>query len=596
MAPDPPDSRLPNPPSHHEPTAHRPRRRRRRGRADARRETGKPPTDTRTDPSARESPPVLPAVSRLAEPGGGTDPLAPAEIAEMKEHLAFIRDYKDVLRLKLNAAEDLLVNGQREPSDRGVCRHLLGKVDRTVVESAVGREPLRSNTAARARMLAGAIRLTADLGVLLAYLETLAHVRSHAEAAAAFAAVVQRIDFENVSATRLGRLLQVLIETFGGHERVQVLFSLLAMPAFRGAFDVATPSIPPAVAEVFMPLRAVHRRILEQTPARDRQNSPAPGAGEDPAALATGVEQVLSAPDPVLRAYAEPLRIGILELALERDIPATLGDRAAGVLLSSLPRAGRTYARLAIARAAQLLARHADDRARAVLDELRRAQPGLRVAERWRQALDAPRVGRIAVRGEPERGRLAPAFWLDRQRFVWLRCAGAHAADQLIAEAALHRSLSLPAIAPVVEHGVASGIPYLAVAGPGEPLTIAAMQRLGAGERLALAAAVARCLRMLALAGVLLPDAELERFLHIPQQRPGPGASIVLADLEGAVLAEPATAAAAHAATAVALLPRVLGAARLRPAVDEILHRSAVALEELIESLDRAILGSDESP
>ena len=38
----------------------------------------------------------------------------------MKPHLAFIRDYKDALRLRLNAAEDLPVNGRREPTDRGV--------------------------------------------------------------------------------------------------------------------------------------------------------------------------------------------------------------------------------------------------------------------------------------------------------------------------------------------------------------------------------------------------------------------------------------------------------------------------------------------
>jgi len=119
-------------------------------------------------------------VSRLAATASGSERLDAAEVAEMKEHLAFLRRYKDLLRLKLNAAEDLLVNGQRDPSERGVCHHLLAKVDRGVIEAAVQREPLRSDAGARARMLAGAIRLTADVGVLLAYLETLAQVRSHA--------------------------------------------------------------------------------------------------------------------------------------------------------------------------------------------------------------------------------------------------------------------------------------------------------------------------------------------------------------------------------------------------------------------------------
>src|SRR5262249_53566399 len=153
-------------------------------------------------------------------------------------------------------------------------------------------------------------RLTADVGVLLAYLETLALVRSHGEAAEAFAEVVRRIDFESLSATRLARLLQVLTETFRGQERVQVLFSLLAAPAFRRAFDGAAPALPAEVAAVFAPLRAVHRRLLgdageEMATADDRETG---------ALLAAGMEQVLSAPDPVLRAYAEPLRVRMLEL------------------------------------------------------------------------------------------------------------------------------------------------------------------------------------------------------------------------------------------------------------------------------------------
>jgi len=62
-------------------------------------------------------------VSGLAEPSPASDVLTSAETAEMKQHLSFLRRYKEAFRLKLNAAEDLLVNGQREPRERGVCRH-----------------------------------------------------------------------------------------------------------------------------------------------------------------------------------------------------------------------------------------------------------------------------------------------------------------------------------------------------------------------------------------------------------------------------------------------------------------------------------------
>ena len=66
-----------------------PRRSRRRRRRGGQRAT--PP-----------APPLVPTVSGLAEPGPASDVLAPPEIAEMKEHLSFLRRYKEALRLKLN--------------------------------------------------------------------------------------------------------------------------------------------------------------------------------------------------------------------------------------------------------------------------------------------------------------------------------------------------------------------------------------------------------------------------------------------------------------------------------------------------------------
>jgi len=495
----------------------------------------------------------------------------------MKEHLAFLRRYKEILRLKLNAAEDLLVNGQREPSERGVCRHLIGKVDRAVIDAAIGREPLRSDAAARVRMLAGAIRLTADLGVLLAYLEALTHVRSRAEAAQAFTEVVDRIDFASLSGTRLARLLQVLIDTFTDHERVQVLFSLLASPAFRRAFDASANEFPVAVADAFAPLRAVHRTFLER-------GEPGP-----PTVLARGVEQILCAPDPVLRGYAEPLRAGMLELALRPDIPRAVGDRAAGVLLSSLPRASQTYARLAIRRAAQLLERHADDRARVVLEELRQAQPGAHAANRWLAAFASRRLGRVAlVGGLPERGRLAAGFWLDGQQSVWIRTATAPDAARIAEEARLQATVAVPGVATVVEHGIASGIPYVAVSAPGTPFAIA--NDLDLPLALAIAATAARTLRGLALAGIAVADAAPERFLYAAP------AGIVIADFDRAGVGPPGVAEAAAAEHAVTLARRLVPAgaeAKLPPEIGAAL-RSALdkpaGLVPLISVLERAAL------
>jgi hypothetical protein len=491
----------------------------------------------------------------------------------MKDHLAFLREYKDALRLRLNAAEDLLVNGRREPTDRGVCRHLLTKVDRSVIEAAAGREPLKSNVLARSRMLAGAIRLTADVSVLLAYLETLASQQSHAEAAQAFAEVVRRIDFESLSATRLARLLQVLTETFQGQERVQVLFSLLDGDAFRRAFDAAESVLPADVAAVFAPLRAVHRRLRGEADGGARDE----GASDR---LAVGLEQVMAAPDPVLRGYAEPLRVRMLELALDPGMPPALADRAAGMLLASLAKTGRTFTRLATRRASQLLARHVDDRARAALEEVRRAAPDFHVAIRWLAALDARRMGRVALTGPTaERGRLAAGFWLDGQRSVWLRTAPLGDAARVAMEAALQADLALPNVAPVVEHGVASGIPYVAVLAAGQPWLLNDAHRRDDAVALTLATHVARVLHALALAGVALADAAPERFCMTNDRAP----TLVLADLDGARTATRDEATVVNAISAAAL------ACRLVPSV-ALPANAASDIVALVRALDAAAL------
>jgi hypothetical protein len=333
------------------------------------------------------------------------------------------------------------------------------------------------------------------------------------------------------------------------------------------------------VADAFAPLRAVHGRLVQD-----------PDRSTPPALLATGMEQVLAAPDPVLRGYAEELRVGMIELALRPEVAPALADRAAGVLLPTLARNGRTYARLAQRRAAQLLQRHADDRARVVLEELRRAQPGLRAAERWLAALDGRRLGRVALEGGlPERGRLAPALWLDGQRAVWVRTAAASEAERLAVEAALQADLALPGVAPVVERGVASGIPYVAVAGPGRPLRLDAT-RLEAGAAFALAAAAARALHALSLAGAALPDAEPERFLLAAPT------TIVLADLDGVRRADATSAARAHASLAANLARRIVpteASERLPTDARKAYGRAVEAADDVVAlttALDRAAL------
>jgi hypothetical protein len=240
-------------------------------------------------------------------------------------------------------------------------------------------------------------------------------------------------------------------------------------------------------------------------------------------------------------------------------------------------------------RAAQLLQRHVDDRARAVLEELRRAQPEFATPQRWLAALDARRIGRVALVGDTTpRGRFSPGFWLDGQRAVWVRTAVAPDAERIATEARLQSALGIPGVAPVVEHGVASGIPYVAVPGGGQPFTVPA-RALDAPRALSLAAEAARVLHALALAGVTIPDAEPERFLHGPSAAATAGEGLVLADLDGAQRAEPAAAAEAHRALVAALVRRLVpaGTVELGPEAGRPDHSS---LAELVAALDRASL------
>ena len=139
-----------------------------------------------------------------------------------------------------------------------------------------------------------------------------------------------------------------------------------------------------------------------------------------------------------------------------------------------------------------------------------------------------------------------------------------------------------------MEDGVAGGSAYVAVVGDGEPLVVDADLR--PATALAIAAATTRILRALALAGVALPDAAPERFLHTR----GPAAGVVLADLDGATTSD--DAAAANAIAARALAGRVVTNAAVaelpehtREALAAALTGSAT-LDALARALDEAAL------
>ena len=502
-------------------------------------------------------------------------PLTEEEIAEARHHLRFLFKHREVLRLRVNASEDLLLNGAKLPTHRGQVMHLLGKVDLPAVTSAQTRLP---DVKARVALLAGVVRFSSDVGILLLYLESLHDIASREDAASAFRLAVRRIDFSGLSPARMRRVLDLVASTFEGYQRVQVLFGLLESATFRGAFDSSQEAFPPELSALFGPLRAAYEIILEGRPNT---------RGAE--ALRAGVRALLDAPAAILQAYPEAVRERLLESAIRLLEDPALEDRATDALLGTLSRESRSFSRIGMLRAAELLRRHDDDAAKALLTQVCAAHPGFHMPAKWLSAIEAPRLARVALwKGEAAAGRdeqgsgLRSAFWLDAQRSCWVRVGRPEDAERMTRDALLQRQFAVAGVAPVLECGVTEeGVPYVMLPVLGRPLGPWLKKRsLSREQAFALALSGAQVLHALALAGVELPDVEGARFLV------GDGESPMawLTDLSGARRAEPEAAARRHRELASSWCAELSAASRdqdARPVLDD----ASSSLPDLIRSL-----------
>ncbi|MBT3223071.1 MAG: hypothetical protein HN348_28695, partial [Proteobacteria bacterium] len=325
--------------------------------------------------------------------------LTEEEVAEMQRNLGFFRRYRRVLRLKLNAKESLLVDGSKAPEHRGTCKKLLRKLDRSAIAAALARGPVNDNAKARAEFLGGAAAISADLGILIDYLESLQQVSTRSKTARAFAQAVDRIDFTNISAARLSRLLLVMQSSMNEHEQVQGLFSLLRSPSFLAAFDKCSSSLQPEVKERFVPLRAVWDAISGQSRASS--------------ALEKGLRQLLDAPPDVLDAHPMKVRTKLVDAALdvEGDWPTT--HRGVHHLLSSIPTDTSHFRNLTHRCALRLVRQGDDGAALTLLNHLLAAHPSAPEAIVLQNQLQRPKLGRIAVK-DAAPGPLRPGFCLRR--------------------------------------------------------------------------------------------------------------------------------------------------------------------------------------
>jgi hypothetical protein len=480
----------------------RPKRRRRRRRPDD------PRSGTSGRPESKPAPTAAITATHDIRERPSVVPLTSAEVAELKQHFAFLRNYKKTLRLRLNAQEDLLLNGAREPTDRGVCQHLLAKVELSRVAAVAE----RLDAAAATLLLQGIVRFSRDVGFLLLYLDTVRRSSSQADAAATLALGLKQIDFAELSAAQLRRVLDLVVEVFDDTARPEILLGLLASKSFRRALEESVTTLPEALARYITPLRAVQAVVLRGAP-----NS------HGAAALRQGALLLLGGTGKSLGRQPAEVRERLFELGLTLF---DAGDPQIGpgmdALLASFRGEPGRHRQLVLERAGSLLGSGHDDEARRLLTDLGRQHPDWDPPRRWLEALGAQRIGRMALVGKPPRPhgdrkprRFRAGFWLDRQLSVLVAVADKEEKATFAETARLWQNLLVPGVVPLLAAGdTAAGEPYLAVFQPGKALSkrLAEPQDLSRAEAVSIAGEIARLLSMLARIGIRLPDASPARF------------------------------------------------------------------------------------
>jgi len=457
------------------------------------------------------------------------EPLTKQEVAVLRDHFRFLLENRKELRLKVNANEDLLLNGVREPVHRGVCRHLLGKVERSNVLAAAERlEPARA-----AKLLAGIIGFSSDIEYVLLFLEKVKQSDSPAGATAALSQGLQLIEFDTVSSAQMRRVLQLMVELFDEKERPALLLGMLESTSFRDAFDKSIADLPEVLSHLVLPLRAAQAVILHGNPNT-----------LDSEALGDGVNLLFDLDSKILLRHSAEMRQRLFDFGLQScRAPDHRLHARLKMLLRNFPASDPKSGERGVALAGHLIAANSEADARQLLQTLARANPDFDIPARWLEFLEAERLDRIALLEQPsdrmdalgQHTRRA-GIWLETMRPVWVQIARLDEIASHEEAVGLIRELAVPGVASLLETGTTkAGEPYFVVANAGEPLDRA----LTENARLELPAALRVCheavtlLNALAAVGVQLPDVKLARFTL---ERSG---ALLLTDLAGARRVDP---------------------------------------------------------
>ncbi len=485
--------------------------------------------------------------------------MSAAEVARMKVTLRFLREHRHTLKLKVNAAEDLLLNGRREPTDRGLCRHLLSKLERSrVVAAAEKMAPAQAT-----EFLAGIVRFAPEVPYLVEFLRSVKASAHPRQAAAALTQALERVDFAETSGAQMRDLLQLVVDVFPASELPVFVFSLLSEAAFRTAFDRSSEGLPSSLAELLVPLRGLHGSLARRGGRRPEQRLSLEQVRE-------GALLMLGASRESLDELSEAVRRQLLEAGADalgrvegRASPQELSGSLLGLFRSLEFRDAALRSEVVRALASALLRAGAESAAVELLRAELAALSDPRWAQHWLSALGGSRVGELALerRRHPRRrrghgrgreveaassdvseaasdeadpsdaqpdaaqpaadarseaDRWQRAFHIPTQREVLVRFedASGAASGGVRAHAELRRRVLLPGVAPVVVEAFASERPHLALAWQGPPLPRRLSTLRRDSSELVLGWCREACLLLggLAAQGLALPDASLARF------------------------------------------------------------------------------------
>ena len=507
-------------------------------------------------------------------------PLTEQEVAAFREHFRFMLRHRKDLRLKVNANEDLLLNGVREPIHRGVCHHLLGKVERkNVLATAERLEPAKA-----ASFLAGVIQFSSDIEYVLLFLEKVNQSSSSAEATAALFQGFQRIEFDKVSSAQMRRVLQLIIELFDEKKRPALLLGMLESPSFRDAFDKSMADLPEALSDLVVPLRAAQAVVLHGKPNTFHSKP-----------LREGVNLLLGMESNILLRLSVAARDRLFHFGLQScAAPDHRSHDRLKMLWRNFAGSDPKYAERGISLARHLIAANAETEARQLLEALVGRHPGSGVPARWIAFLDTERLDRIVLleqssdRGDVlGRGVRRAGIWLETMHPIWVQIAHLDAIASHEETARLMCELTVPGVVSVLESGTTNqGEPYFVVANSGKPLEVALKENAG----LELAPTLRVCheavgiLNALAAVGAQLPDTHLGRFTL---EHSG---ALQLTDLAGASRVEPDARGGFHFELARSICNEVLDLSRrnIVPATVRSVVSDAKSCAELARGLARS--------